>query len=64
MVEIILCVVIVLQAIFHYLERRDMCNRLMSKSLTEYKQGRTPPTHIPSAHDRVLQKWRSKVGDN
>ena len=64
MVEIILCVVIILQAIFHYLERRDMCNRLMSKSLTEYKQGRTPPTHIPSAHDRVLQKWRSKVGDN
>ena len=64
MLEIILCAVIVLQAIFHYLERRDMCNRLMSKSFSEYKQGSTPPPHIPSAHDRVLNKWRDKAGDS
>ena len=63
MLEIILIVVIILQEIFHYLERRDMCNRLMSRNLSEYKQGNTPPPHIPSAHDRVLKKWRDKAGD-
>ena len=63
MLEIILVVVIVLQTIFHYLERRDMCNRLMSRSFSEYKQGNTPHPHIPSAHDRVLNKWRDKAGD-
>ena len=62
-IDVILCGIIILQAIFHYLERRDMCNRLMSKDFTEYKQGRTPPSHIPSAHDRVLNKWRDKAGD-
>ena len=64
MLEIILCAVIVLLSVMHHVERRDMYNRLMSKSLTEYKQGGTPPPkHIPSAHDRVLNRWRNKVGD-
>ena len=64
MLDIILIVVIILQSIIHFLERRDMYNRLMSKDLTEYKQGGAPPPRrIPSAHDRTLQKWRSKVGD-
>ena len=65
MLEIILIAVIILQNTLHYLERRDMYNRLMSKSLTEYKQsGASPPKHIPSAHDRVLKGWRNtKVGD-
>lgn len=63
--DIILIAIIVLQSIFHYYERRDMYNRLMSKNLTEYKQGgKPPPKHIPSAHDRVLQKWRDKAGGN
>lgn len=63
MLEIILIAVIILQAIFHYLERRDLYNRLMSKNLSEYKQGGQLPPHIPSAHDRVLKKWRNKAGD-
>jgi hypothetical protein len=64
MIEIILIAVIIAQEIFHYFERRDMYNRLMSKNLTEYKQGGTPPKmHIPSAHSRVLNKWRNKAGD-
>lgn len=63
MLEIILISVIVLQSVFFYLERRDMLNRLMSKNLTDYKQGGIPPQHVPSAHDRTLQKWRSKAGD-
>ena len=62
--DIILIAVIVLQSILHYCERRDMCNRLMSKNLTEYNQGKTPPPkHTPSAHDRTLNRWRNKVGD-
>ena len=64
MLEIILCVVIVIQTVIHFIERRDMYNRLMSKSYTEYKQSdKKPPKHIPSAHERTLQKWRNKAGD-
>jgi hypothetical protein len=52
-----------LQAILHHMERRDMYNRLMSKSLTEYKQSDAmPPKRISSAHDRVLNKWRDRQG--
>ena len=61
MLEILLIAVIVLQDIMHRVERRDMYNRLMSKSLSEYKHsGSPPPKHIPSAHDRVLKDWRDK----
>ena len=64
MLEMFLIIVIILQAFLHYIERRDMYNRLMSKNLTEYRQGdKRPPEHIPSAHDRVLARWRNKVGD-
>ena len=63
MIEILLIVVIILQATLHFYERRDMYNRLMSKNLTEYKKSGTPPVHTPSAHDRVLAKWRNKVGE-
>jgi hypothetical protein len=65
MVEIILAIVIIIQSIFHYVERRDMCNRLMSKNYTEYRQSdSSPPSHISSAHDRVLKRWRDKGGDS
>jgi hypothetical protein len=60
---VLLAVVIVIQAIINRCERRDMLNRLMSKSLTDYKQGGMPPKAIPSAHDRVLKNWRNKAGD-
>ena len=35
-----------------------MCN-----SFTEYKTSGKPPEHIPSAHSKVLNKWRDKGGD-
>ena len=64
MVEIILVAVILTQSLLHYAERRDMTDRLMSKNLTDYKQGgNPPPKQIPSAHDRTLKRWRSKVGE-
>lgn len=64
MMEIILCAVIIIQSIIHFIERRDMYNRLMSKSLSEYKHSdKLPPKHIPSAHELTLKKWRNKAGD-
>ena len=66
MINILLIALVItniIQAIIHCVERRDMLNRLMSKSLTEYKQSGEPPKHIPSAHDRILKRWRNKVGD-
>ena len=66
MIEIILIAVIIIQSVIHFIERRDMYNRLMSKSLTEYKQcDKAPPPkkHIPSAHEQTLRKWRNKAGD-
>lgn len=62
--EFILLAVIIIQSIIHFIERRDMYNRLMSKSLSEYKQSdKMPPKHIPSAHELTLKKWRNKAGD-
>ena len=62
--EIILVVVIIIQSIIHFIERWDMYNRLMSKNLSDYKQGdKKPPKHIPSAHELTLRKWRNKAGD-
>ena len=64
MVDIILVAVILIQALLHYSERRDLYDRLMSRDITEYKNsGNPPPKAIPSAHDRVLNKWRNKGGD-
>ena len=64
MMEIILVVVIIIQSIIHFIERWDMYNRLMSKDLSDYKQGdKKPPKHIPSAHELTLRKWRNKAGD-
>lgn len=60
----ILFAVIVLQTVIHFFERRDMYNRLMSKNYSEYVHtDKTPPKHIPSAHEKTLQKWRNKAGD-
>lgn len=53
----------IIQATLHFVERRDMLNRIMSNSFTEYKQSGSPPKQVPSAHDRVLKNWRNKVGD-
>lgn len=54
--------VIVLQSIFHRLERKDLYNRIMSKDFAEYKGSKC--SYTPSAHDRVLKRWRRKDGEN
>lgn len=54
--------VIVLQSIIHRIERKDLYNRIMSKDYAEYK-GREY-RYTPSAHDRVLKRWRGEDGEN
>lgn len=54
--------VIVLQSIIHHFERKDLYNRIMSKNLTEYKGEKC--ISAKSAHDRVINRWRGKDGEN
>lgn len=61
MIAYILCGVIALQATIHHLERRDLYNRIMSRSLTEYKGEKCHSAQ--SAHDRVLRRWRGTDGE-
>lgn len=58
MIYTVLGVVIILQAVIHFIERRDLYNRIMCKNLTEYKGERC--TSAKSAHDRIIRKWRGK----
>ena len=58
--EIILCVVIVMQSVLHYIERERLQDRIMSRNLTEYKARDKEHTPHKTAHDRVLRKWRDR----
>ena len=58
---VLLILVIITQNFFHFFERRDMTNKIVGKNFS-FKNSHKPPEHIPSAHDRVMQKWKSKVG--
>lgn len=62
MICYILCGVIILQTITHHFERKDLYNRIMSKTLSEYKGG--APHSVRSAHERAIQRWRGKDGEN
>ena len=62
-VIIALSIVIVLQFVLHYFERKDLYNRIMCKSINEYKAIDKPLEKHISAHDRVLKNWRNKAGD-
>lgn len=57
-----LCAVIILQMIIQHFERRDLYNRIMSKNMTEYKN--EPAPKFVSAHQKVLERWRKKGGDD
>lgn len=60
MMVYVLCGVLVLQAVMHRVERRDLYNRIMSKNLAEYKDEHRS---VKSAHRRVIDKWRGKEGE-
>lgn len=56
-----LITVIALQTIIHHIERKDLYNRIMSKTLSEYKGEK--PKGAESAHKRAIKAWREKGGD-
>jgi hypothetical protein len=58
--ELILIAVIVIQAIIHFIERRDMLNHFSSSNHKDTKH-KAPPKHIPSAHSKVLKRWKSTI---
>lgn len=74
-INLILCAVIVIQSIIHFIDRRNVFKKLVSQT----KNTDTPPfhcfssvnknkdtlQHIPSAHRRVLKNWKKsfKAGD-
>lgn len=60
--SIFLCIIIALMSVMHYFERKDLYDRIMSRNLTEYKDGGSK--HITPAHEEVLKRWRSKGGDS
>lgn len=62
MIAYVLIGVIIFQSIIHRLERKDLYNRIMSKDYAEYKGKQC--SYTPSAHDRVLRRWRGKDGEN
>ena len=49
--------IIIIQQIFHCIERRDLYNRIMSRDLNDYRSNRalSNPT---SAHKKVISRWR------
>lgn len=51
---------IALQTILHRLERRDLYNRIMSRSYAEYD--RRTPRSGKTAHEKILEEWRGKGG--
>ena len=57
----VLVAFLILQEIWHRIERRDLYNRIMSRDLGEYK-GDVPRSYR-SAHRKVLDKWRGKDGE-
>lgn len=60
----VLIAVIAVQQVIHHIERKDLYNRIMSKSLTEYKDEGKTPSYSVSAHRRVMNRWRQKGGED
>ena len=62
MISYVLCGIIIIQAISHHYERKDLYDRIMSKNLTEYKG--EPGRRFRSAHERVMERWRKTGGED
>lgn len=66
MISLLFCInaalflVILLLVVLQHHERKDLYNRIMSKTFTEYK-GEPAPGYV-SAHKRVLNRWRDTGG--
>ena len=55
----VLCGIIVLQNIEHAIERKDLYNRIMCGSVSDYKRINDDNIQKPiNAHDKVMKRWR------
>lgn len=66
MPELILCVLILIQALLHRAERRDLYDRLMCRDVNDYKQARArdkPGTAVTHRHEQVMKRWRDRGED-
>ncbi len=57
-VAVIFAVILVGLEVLHYKERKDLCNRIMSKDYKEYKNIDNKPHRPISKHEKMLAKWR------
>lgn len=55
---IILVILLVGLEVLHYIERKDLYNRIMSKGLKEYQNIKEKPHRKTSKHEKMLAKWR------
>ena len=60
MIHVLYVSAILIIVIFNYIERRDLYNRIMSKSYGEYKN--EAPHPFISKHKKVIERWK-KRGD-
>jgi hypothetical protein len=44
-----LLIALLLQTILHHFERKDLYNRIMAQSLTEYKRSAAPPGKVENS---------------
>ena len=58
-----LTALLIVEKVCHYRERRELCDRIMSNSLAEFKKGEGGvkiASPSVSAHDKVMKEWRGK----
>ena len=63
-IELILCAVIIIQAILHHIERRDLYNRIMCRDINDYNhaKARDKPAKTVSRHEEKMKAWRDPNG--
>lgn len=59
----VLCVIISIQNITHFIERRELYNRIMSRDLREYEKfsGKAEQVELKiSPHRKSINKWKGE----
>ena len=55
-IEVLLFLIIIVLETIHFFERRDLYNRLMADSLTEYKQDKKPTGSVKNFIKKNMDK--------
>jgi len=54
--DVLLIVLIALIEVAHFIERRDLYNRIMAKDLTEYQKDKKPPKQVENIIKKNMRK--------